>query len=132
MAKKSRQENEEEFWEEPDEEEEAPEEEEPLEDIDVSKLKFTKIKDLKEGMEDVNVEATIDFVGETYGKGFGQDPYAIGFLKDGTGEIKITFWGDDIKLAKPKRRVRVLMASVTSFKDQLQLNPHRRRGVEFL
>jgi ssDNA-binding replication factor A large subunit len=130
MAKKQK--KEEEFWEESDEEDETPEEEEPLEEIDVSKLKFTKIKDLKIGMEDVNVEATIDFVGETYGKGFGQDPYAIGFLKDSTGEIKISFWGDDIKKAKPKKKVRIINASVSSFRDQLQLNPNRRRGVEFL
>jgi len=131
MAKKSKKtKKEEEFW--TEEHEEAEEAEEPVEEVDVSKLKFTKIKDLKEGMTDVNVEATVDFVGETYGKGYGEAPYAIGFIKDDTGEIKLTFWGDDIKKAKPKKKIRVILGSVSEFREQLQLNPDRKRGVEFL
>lgn len=118
---------EEDFW-----TEELVEDEDELEELDIKKLKFTKIKDLKYGMENVNIEATIDFVGETYGKGYGEDPYAIAFLKDGTGEIKVTFWGDDIKKAKPKKKVRILQASISEFRGQLQVNPNRRRGIEFL
>ena len=101
------------------------------EEIDVSKLKFTKIKDLKEGMVDVNVEAEVDFLGETYGKGFGEAPYAIGFIKDETGEIKTSFWGDDLKKAKPGAKVRIIKGTVTTYKEQLQINSDRKIGMQF-
>ena len=83
----------EEFWSDDDELEDdmLKDAEEEVADIDVSKLKFTKIKDLELGMEDVNIEATIDFAGEVRGKEYGDAPFALGFLKDKTGEVKITF-----------------------------------------
>ena len=127
MAKKKTKKNEEEFW-----TEELVEEEDELEEIDIEKLKFTKIKDLEVGMDDVNIEATIDFVGESRGKGYGEDPFAIGFIKDDTGEIKVSFWGDDIKKAKPKKKVRIIQANVSEFRGQMQINPSRRRGIDFL
>lgn len=120
-------------WEDAEEEtEETDDEEETVEEIDVTKLKFTKIKDLKDGMEDVNVEAEVDFLGETYGKGFGEAPYAIGFIKDDTGEIKLTFWGDDVAKAKKGAKIRVVQATVSTYRLQLQLNPNRQRGVDFI
>lgn len=126
-SKEDKSEDEDDFW-----TDDLEEDVEELEELDVRKLKFTKLKDLEVGMDDVNIEATIDFVGDTMGKGFGEDPFAIGFLKDGTGEIKVSFWGDDIKKAKPRKKVRILQASVSEFRGQLQINPDRRRGIEFL
>jgi ssDNA-binding replication factor A large subunit len=128
MAKKKKKQEEDE-WTEDLVEDEA---ELPEEEIDISKLKFTKIKDLKVGMEDVNIEATIDFVGESRGRGFGEDPFALGFLKDDTGEIKVTFWGEDIKLAKPGKKVRIIRAGIGEFREQLQVYPDKQRGIEFI
>ena len=108
------------------------EETEKLEEIDIKKIKFTKAKELQTGMEGVNVEAVVDFVGSVQGKEYGEEPRAIGFLKDDSGEVKITLWGDDIKKAKKGRKVRILQASVTDYKGQVQLNPHRKRGIDFL
>ncbi|NQU79516.1 hypothetical protein HQ545_07140 [Candidatus Woesearchaeota archaeon] len=107
-------------------------EDEPLEEIDSSKLKFTKIKDLELGMENVNIEATIDFVGDVMGKGYGEDPFAISFLKDSSGEVKMTIWGDNLKKAKKGQKIQVFMASVGEYRGELQLYPDRRRGVEFV
>jgi hypothetical protein len=115
-----------EFW--TDDEEDS----EELEEIDLKKIKFNKIKELKSGMEGVNIEAAVDFVGGVQGKEYGEEPRAIGFLKDDTGEVKLTLWGDDIKKAKKGRKVRILQASVSDYKGQIQLNPHRKRGIEFL
>ncbi len=103
-----------------------------MEEIDIDSLEFTKLKDLKLDMTDVNIVATIDFVGETHGKGYGEDPFAIGFLRDKTGEIKMTFWGDDLKEAKPKKKIRIIKASVGQYRGQLQLYPNRQIGIEFL
>jgi hypothetical protein len=105
---------------------------EELVEIDPKKVKFTKIKELKTGMEGVNVEAVVDFVGGVQGKEYGEEPRAIGFIKDDSGEIKVTLWGDDIKNARKGRRLRILQASVTDYKGQVQINPHRKRGIDFL
>jgi ssDNA-binding replication factor A large subunit len=124
---KKKTEPEEDFWEEDKELEEEVEEE-----INVSKLKFIKIKDLEIGMEHINIKATIDFVGDVMGKGYGEAPFALGFLKDSTGEVKVTFWGDDIKKAKPKKDVQIINCSVGEYRGQLQLYPDKKRGIEFL
>lgn len=105
---------------------------EELENIDKDTLKYTKIKDLEVGMEDINIEATIDFVGDVRGKDYGEDPFALGFLKDGTGEVKITFWGDDVQKAKPGKRIRIIKCSIGEYRGQLQVYPNRQLGIEFI
>lgn len=134
QKKEEVEEEDEDFWSDEDELEDdmLKDAEAEVEDIDVKKLKFTKIKDLEVGMEDVNIEATIDFVGEIRGKEYGDAPFALGFLKDKTGEVKITFWGDDSAKAKAGMKVRVLKCGVGQFRGQLQLYPHKSLGIEFL
>lgn len=121
-------------WEDNVEEEpkEPTEEKDEVEEIDITKLKFTKINGLKDGMENVNVKGEVDFLGETYGKGFGEAPYAIGFIKDKTGEIKMTFWGDDVKKSKPGTKIMVIGGMVNTYREQIQLNADRKRGLDFV
>ncbi|MBW2965251.1 hypothetical protein KY363_07375, partial [Candidatus Woesearchaeota archaeon] len=90
------------------------------------------IKELVVGMEHINIEATIDFVGDTMGQGYGEAPFAIGFIKDSTGEIKVSFWGEDLKKAKTGKKVRILNATIGEFREQLQVYPDKRRGIEFI
>jgi ssDNA-binding replication factor A large subunit len=106
--------------------------EEPDEETDEKDVKFYKISELKTGMEGVSVTATIDFVGNTMGKEYGEEPFAMGFLKDATGEIKVTFWGEDIKKAKKGKKVKILDGYVSEFKGQIQLNCKRKKGIEFV
>lgn len=120
------------FWSEEDDAVDEGIEEEEADELDQKKLVFMKIKDLKLGMENVNVEAEVDFVGTVMGKEYGDEPFAIGFVKDSSGEIKITFWGDDLRLAKKGRKVRIIKGFVSEFRGQVQLNAHRQRGMEFL
>lgn len=122
---------EEEFWSDEDLVEDMDEDDE-LEEVDVSKLKFTKLKDLEVGMTDINIKATIDFVGDVMGKGYGEAPFALGFLKDATGEVKVTFWGDDIKKAKSKKKVMIIKCSVGEYRGQLQIYPNKKLGIEFM
>lgn len=130
QKEKKETEDDDDFW--TDEDLEDHYEEEPVEELDEKDIKLTKIKDLKLGMENIHVEATIDFVGDIMGKEYGDEPFALGFLRDDTGEIKITFWGEDAKKAKKGKKIRVLQGIVTEFRGQLQINPHRKRGIEFL
>jgi len=133
-AKEKKDEQDEEFWSDEDELEDdmLKDDEADLEGLDLTKLKFTKLKDLEKGMEDVNIEATIDFVGEVRGKEYGDAAFALGFVKQGGTEIKITFWKDDIKEAKQGRKVRIIKCSIGEYMGQLQIYPHKKLGIEFL
>ncbi len=123
---------EEDFWDTEEEPEDRIHDDEDTEVLDPDKLEYTKLKDLKTGMEDVNVVATIDFVGELMGRGFGEEPRAIGFIKDKTGEIKITFWGEAARTAKKGMKIRVMKGFVSEYRGQVQLNSNRAYGVEFI
>ena len=120
------------YWDTEDELEEHMNVDVDEEKVDVSKLKFTKIADLSRGMDDVNVEAEIDFVGELMGRGFGEEPRAIGFIKDDTGEIKMAFWGDDARTAKKGKKIRVVKGYVSEYNGQIQLNASRGHPIEFI
>lgn len=94
---------------------------------------FTKIKDLKVGDRDVNVLAKVDFVGQVRTAGYGEEPFVPGMIiDDDGGEIKMTFWGDDVKKAKDGAKIKVLHGYVTEYMGQLQLNASKENGVEFL
>jgi len=81
-----------------------------------------KIKDLKDGMQDVDLEVQIDFIGNSnQSKSYGDQPYAITFVKDDTGEIRMTFFGDDAAKVVEGAKVSVKKGFVTSYNDQLQL-----------
>lgn len=105
---------------------------EEVEELDEDNLKITKIKDLEPGMDNVHVKGVIDFIGDTQGKDYGEEPYAIGFIKDDSGEIKLTFWGDDVKKAKKGQKIMIIDGYVSEFREQKQLNPNRQRGAKFL
>ena len=91
-----------------------------------------KIKDLKKGINDVDIVVEIDFVSEGRKGGYGDDPFVPAFVKDETGEIKMTFWGDDVMKAKPGKKVKVTKGYVTEYMGTLQLNARRENPVEFL
>jgi len=128
-AKKAvKKEKDDDFWTDDDLEEDV----EEIEEIDMKNLTFSKIKELKTGMNGVNITAKVDFVSSVQGKDYGQEPYATGFIVDDGGEIKITFWGEDIKKAKIGAKIKIINASVGDYKGQLQLYPDRKRGIEFI
>ena len=103
-----------------------------LKNIDPEKVEYTKIEDLRVGMDSVNVIGEIDFVGERRGSGYGSTIYVVGFIKDETGEAKTSFWDDDAIKAKPGKKMRIIHGNVTEYMGQLQLNPNKIRGVDFL
>jgi len=82
-----------------------------------------KIKDLKKGIDDVDITITIDFVAERYIRCY---------VVDDTGEIGMTFWGDQIKKVKEGAKVRITEAYVTEFKGMLQLNTKMENPPEFI
>ena len=92
-----------------------------------------KIKDLKAGMKDVDVEVSVDFLGEKRTTdGFNNDSFIVGFVKDETGEIKMLFWNEDIKKAKPGKKLKIAKGYVTEFKGTLQLHSSKEKGVVWI
>ncbi len=92
-----------------------------------------KIKDLKPGMQKVDIDVKIDFLGEKRrGDGFSGDIFKIGFVTDDTGEIKMIFYNEDMKQAKEGSMIRIKNGFVTEWRGTLQLHPNKEEGVEFL
>ena len=85
-----------------------------------------KIRDLRNGMKNVSVEAKIveksearevlsRFKDETY-------RVATAVIADETGKIKLTLWNDQINQVNINNTVKVEKGYVTSFKGEIQLN----------
>lgn len=93
-----------------------------------------KIKDLKDGMSDVDIVVTIDFVApkDTRCLSYGDERCARTYVVDETGEVGMTFWGSDIKKVKEGAKIKVTNGYVTDFRGMLQLNAKREEPPEFL
>ena len=91
------------------------------------------IKDLKVGMKNIQIEVTIDFVGEKRSTGgFNNDNFLPAFVNDSSGEMKMTFWGDDVKKAKPGKKLKLTKGYVTEYKGTLQLNTPQDTPIVWL
>jgi ssDNA-binding replication factor A large subunit len=91
-------------------------------------MDITKIKDLKDGDTGVNLMAPIDRKEEVRDvtTKFGDTKVCTVFLKDDSGEIKFTLWGKNVE--KPVGEIIAIMdGTVTSFRDELQLNQGRKK-----
>ena len=88
-----------------------------------------KIKDLRNGMKRVDVEAkviekaatrevTSRYKNETY-------RVATVIVSDDTGQIKLTLWNDQIEQVNENNTVKIENGYVTSFRGEIQLNVGR-------
>jgi replication factor A1 len=88
-----------------------------------------KIKDLKNGMKQVEVEAKVTekstprevmsrFKDETY-------RVADATISDETGQIKLTLWNDQIEQVNENNTVKIENGYVTSYRGEIQLNVGR-------
>jgi replication factor A1 len=84
------------------------------------------IKDLKDGMKRVEVEATVvdkgnprqvqsRYGGETFN-------VADAIVQDETGTIKLTLWNEQIDQVKVGDRIKIENGYITSFRSEIQLN----------
>ena len=85
-----------------------------------------EIKELRNGMKRVNVEATVveknpprqvnsRYKDETY-------TVADAVVADDSGSIKLTLWNEQIDQVKVNDKIKVENGYVTSFKGEVQLN----------
>jgi len=105
------------------------EDEEAAEIIDVDTLEITPISALKEGQNDISIQGVIETIGQ---KSNAIDYVCVQtMVVDDSGEIKVTFWNDDVAQVKIGKHVIIPKGYVSSFKGQLQFNANRRYGVKF-
>ena len=88
-----------------------------------------KIKDLKDGMKRVEVEAkVVDKQGPREVLSRYKDVVhrvANATISDGTGNIKLTLWNDQIDQVNLDDNVKIENGYVTSFRGEIQLNVGR-------
>lgn len=85
-----------------------------------------KIKELRDGMKRVNVQATVTeksdprevmsrFKDQTY-------RVATATIADDTGTVRLTLWNDQIEMVNVNDKIRIENGYVTSFRGEIQLN----------
>jgi replication factor A1 len=84
------------------------------------------IKDLRNGMKRVDVEAQITEKGnprEVMSR-FKDETYTVAdaVVADETGSIKLTLWNEQIDQVNVNDRIKIENGYVTSFKGEIQLN----------
>jgi len=91
-----------------------------------------KIKDIKAGMNNVEIEASV--VGKSESRSvqtkYGRREVADILLEDETGRIKASLWEEQIDRAKIGDRLKISGAYVTEFRGELQLNIPRRGSIQ--
>jgi replication factor A1 len=84
------------------------------------------IKDLRNGMKRVTVEANVMEKGETreVRSRYKDETYQVAdaVVADETGSIKLTLWNEQIEQVNVGDRVKIENGYVTSFKGEIQLN----------
>jgi len=84
------------------------------------------IKDLRNGMKRVDVEAQVTEKGNTREvmSRFKDETYKVAdaVVADETGSIKLTLWNEQIDQVNVNDRIKIENGYVTSFKGEIQLN----------
>jgi replication factor A1 len=84
------------------------------------------IKDLRNGMKRVTVEANIVEKGETrqVRSRYKDETYNVAdaVVADETGSIKLTLWNEQIDQVEVGNKIKIENGYVTSFKGEVQLN----------
>lgn len=93
-----------------------------------------KISELKTGQGKVDVQATVVSVGEvrTYNK-FGKDlRVAEAVVSDGSGEIKLSLWNEDIEKVQQGKTIKITNGYVSEFRGEKQLSAGKFGKLEVL
>jgi len=99
-----------------------------------AKMPEYKVKDLKNGMKNVDITVTIDFMGYT-NKGdisYGDSLFVQAYVRDETGEIKMVFWEDDARKVKEGKKVKVTNGYISEYRKELQINAGKEGKIEFV
>ena len=91
------------------------------------------VADLRDGMRRVDAEGEIVEMSEPRSVNLrtgGEARVVDAQLKDGTGQIKLSLWDDQIDMVKQGSKVRVLNGYTNSFRGEVRLNVGRYGKLE--
>lgn len=93
-----------------------------------------RIADLKPGMRNVSLEASVILVGEPKDIVVrGSDRRILeALISDGSGKIKLVLWDDNIIDLRPGDRIAIEGGVVTSFKGEWRLNVSKGGSIRKL
>jgi replication factor A1 len=94
-----------------------------------------KINELRDNMSRVDAEGEITDISEPRTVNLrtgGQSRVAEADLRDDTGTIKLSLWGDQIEMVKVGARVKVESGYTRSFRGEIQLNIGRYGKLNIL
>ena len=88
------------------------------------------IEEAKNQRSDITLQGTIEEKGEprTVNTKYGETQVCDSYLKDETGRIKLTLWGEDIEKVKNGDTVSIQGAYTTTFRNEVQLNVPKKNG----
>lgn len=85
-----------------------------------------KIKDLRNGMKNITLEATVVEKTEAHEvlSRFKDEVYkvATAIIEDETGKIKLTLWNEQINIVKVNDKIKLERGYVSMFRGEIQLN----------
>lgn len=85
-----------------------------------------EIKDLRDGMKRVEVEATVveKNPSREVQSRYKDETYTVAdvIVEDGSGTIKLTLWNEQIDQVNPGDQIKIENGYITSFKGDIQLN----------
>ncbi len=92
-------------------------------------MKELNIKDLRNGMRRVDVEAQVTEIGEPreVRSRYKDETYTVAdaVVADDSGSVKLTLWNEQIDQVNVNDRIKVENGYVTSFRGEIQLNVGR-------
>ncbi len=91
-----------------------------------------KISEIQKGMSSVSVEGKVIDISEVreVNTRYGKKQVADAQIDDGSGEIKLTLWENQIESVKIGDKVTVTGAYITEFRNVMQLNIPRSGKLE--
>jgi replication factor A1 len=91
---------------------------------------MTTCEEAKQMRSGINVQGKIVDKGEvrTVNTKFGETKVCDSYLKDDTGRIKLTLWGESIEKVKNGDTVSIQGAYTTIFRNEVQLNEKKKNG----
>jgi len=97
-------------------------------------LQTAKIKDIRDGMENVNITARVTAIERrgTVETRYGPAETAVAVIEDETGRIRLKLWRSQIDKAKVGSMVRIENAFASTFDGRLELNVGSRGKIEGL
>ena len=94
-------------------------------------LRYTKIKDVRPGMENLNLIVKVVRVGESriISTKFGEAKTALALIEDETGRLNLKLWRSQVDLVKPGDVIKIENGFAVAFRGATEINVGSRGRI---